>query len=87
MALVTLQTIFQDAFPACVTKHYLVPRLFCPAKAHQIGLDRNVRHVCGFQHEGHQPTHASATAQDYVIPEILNLRADGGFFGVLLGAM
>ena len=78
---------FQDPFPACVPENHLVPRFLCPAKAHQIGLDRNVRNLCGLEHEGHQPAHASTTAQDNVIPEILAFRADGGFFGVRLGAM
>jgi hypothetical protein len=77
----------QNPFPACVPEDHLVSRFFCPAKANQVGLDRNVRNLCGLEHERYRPAHASTTAQDYVIPEILAFRADGGFFGVCFGAM
>jgi len=40
---------FQNPFPASVPEDHLVPRLFCPAKAYQVGFDRNVRSVCGPQ--------------------------------------
>lgn len=78
---------FQNPFPSCVPEDHLVSGLFCPAKANQVGLDRNVRNLRGLEHEGHRPAHASTTAQDYVIPEILAFVADGGFFGVCSGAM
>src|SRR5579872_4112070 len=76
---------FQNPFPAGAPENHLVPRLLCPAKAYQIGLDRNVRSLCGLKHEGHQPALVSTTTQDYAISEILTFRADGGFFGVRSG--
>src|SRR5258708_7356628 len=77
----------QNPFPARIPEDHLVSRFFCPAKANQVGLDRNVRNLCGLEHERYRPAHASTTAQDYVIPEILAFRADGGFFGVCFAAM
>jgi hypothetical protein len=78
---------FQNPFPASVPEDHLVSRLFRPAKAYQVGLDRNVRGLCGLKHERHQPAHTSTTTQDYVIPEIPAFLADSGFFGVCFDAM
>jgi hypothetical protein len=78
---------FQNPFPASVPEDHLVSRLFCPAKAYQVGFDRNVRSVCGLKHERHRAAHASTTTQDYVVPEILTFLAYSGFFGIGFDAM
>src|SRR3981189_3350183 len=78
---------FQNPFPATVPEDHLVSRLFCPAKAYQVGFDRNVKSVCGLKHERPQAAPASTTTQDYVIPEILIFLAYSGFFGIGFDAM
>jgi hypothetical protein len=38
---------FYNPFAARVPEDHPVSRLFCPAKADQVRLDRNVRSLCG----------------------------------------
>jgi hypothetical protein len=78
---------FHNPFAACVAEDDLMSRLFCPAKAHKVGLDRNIRSLCGLEHERNWTAHASAATQNNVIVEILAFLADGSLFGVCFEAM